>query len=266
MTLPAPVYIVSATRTPIGAFQGALSSVAAPRLGAVAIKAALEQGQGRPRRGRRGLHGQRALGRRGPGARAPGRHLRRHAPQGARHHGGQGLRLGPAGGHLRRQDDRPRRRRARGRGRHGVDVERPLLPVPGAHGLPHGQRQARRRDDPRRPVGSLRQLPHGQRRREVRARVQVHARGAGRVRQRELPQALAAQKEGLFAAEITPSRCRRRRATRSSSRATRARRTGKPDKFASLKPAFAKDGTITAANASSINDGASALVLASERP
>jgi acetyl-CoA C-acetyltransferase len=40
---------------------------------------------------------------------------------------------------------------------------------------------------------------------------------------------------------------------------------GKPEKFASLKPAFQKDGTITAANASSINDGASALVLASER-
>ena len=34
--------------------------------------------------------------------------------------------------------------------------------------------------------------------------------------------------------------------------------------LASLKPAFTKDGTITAANASSINDGASALVLASE--
>ena len=35
----------------------------------------------------------------------------------------------------------------------------------------------------------------------------------------------------------------------------------KIDKIPSLKPAFAKDGTITAANASSISDGASALVL-----
>ena len=40
---------------------------------------------------------------------------------------------------------------------------------------------------------------------------------------------------------------------------------GDPAKFAQLKPAFHKDGTITAANASSINDGASALVLASEK-
>jgi len=38
----------------------------------------------------------------------------------------------------------------------------------------------------------------------------------------------------------------------------------RPDKIPSLKPAFAKDGTITAANASSISDGAAALVLARE--
>lgn len=38
----------------------------------------------------------------------------------------------------------------------------------------------------------------------------------------------------------------------------------KPEKIPTLKPAFAKDGTITAANASSISDGASALVLMRE--
>lgn len=37
-----------------------------------------------------------------------------------------------------------------------------------------------------------------------------------------------------------------------------------PDKFGLLKPAFVKNGTITAANASKINDGAAALVLMSE--
>jgi acetyl-CoA C-acetyltransferase len=36
---------------------------------------------------------------------------------------------------------------------------------------------------------------------------------------------------------------------------------GKPDKIPGLKPAFKKDGTITAANASSISDGAAALVM-----
>jgi acetyl-CoA C-acetyltransferase len=36
---------------------------------------------------------------------------------------------------------------------------------------------------------------------------------------------------------------------------------GRPDKIPQLKPAFAKDGTITAATSSSISDGAAALVL-----
>jgi len=39
----------------------------------------------------------------------------------------------------------------------------------------------------------------------------------------------------------------------------------RPDKIPTLKPAFKKDGTVTAANASSISDGASALVLASAK-
>jgi acetyl-CoA C-acetyltransferase len=38
---------------------------------------------------------------------------------------------------------------------------------------------------------------------------------------------------------------------------------GKPDKISKLRTAFEKDGTITAANASSINDGAAALVIMS---
>jgi len=38
----------------------------------------------------------------------------------------------------------------------------------------------------------------------------------------------------------------------------------KPEKIPTLKPAFAKDGTITAANASSISDGAAALVVTKE--
>src|SRR6059058_6650480 len=42
------VVIVGAARTPIGAFQGSLSSLPAPRLGAVAIKAALERAGVKP--------------------------------------------------------------------------------------------------------------------------------------------------------------------------------------------------------------------------
>lgn len=42
------VYIVSAVRTPMGSFGGALSTVPAPRLGAVAIKAAIERAKVNP--------------------------------------------------------------------------------------------------------------------------------------------------------------------------------------------------------------------------
>lgn len=38
----------------------------------------------------------------------------------------------------------------------------------------------------------------------------------------------------------------------------------KPEKIPTLKPAFVKDGTVTAANASSISDGAAAMVMTSE--
>src|SRR5690349_6422351 len=43
-----PVFIVSATRTPIGAYLGSLSSLTAPQLGAIAIKAALERAKVAP--------------------------------------------------------------------------------------------------------------------------------------------------------------------------------------------------------------------------
>jgi acetyl-CoA C-acetyltransferase len=76
--------------------------------------------------------------------------------------------------------------------------------------------------------------------------------------------ALAAQKEGLFDAEIAPVSVAQRKGDPVVIRADEGPSKGDPSKFASLKPAFSKDGTVTAANASSINDGASALVLASE--
>jgi acetyl-CoA C-acetyltransferase len=77
--------------------------------------------------------------------------------------------------------------------------------------------------------------------------------------------AVAAQREGLFDAEIERVSVRQKKGDPLSVKADEGPSKGDPSKFASLKPAFAKDGTITAANASSINDGASALLLASEK-
>ncbi|MGH7269297.1 MAG: thiolase family protein, partial [Polyangiaceae bacterium] len=77
--------------------------------------------------------------------------------------------------------------------------------------------------------------------------------------------ALAAEREGLFNAEIEPVSVPSRKGDPQVVKIDEGPAKGDPSRFSSLKPAFAKDGTITAANASSINDGASALVLASEK-
>ena len=77
--------------------------------------------------------------------------------------------------------------------------------------------------------------------------------------------ALAAQKEGFFDAEIEAVKVPQRKGDPLLVKLDEGPAKGDPSKFAGLKPAFSKDGTITAANASSINDGAAALVLASEK-
>jgi acetyl-CoA C-acetyltransferase len=73
-----------------------------------------------------------------------------------------------------------------------------------------------------------------------------------------------AQREGAFKQEIAPVGVPQKKGDALVVSEDEGPPSGKPEKFASLRPAFQKDGTITAANASSINDGASALILASE--
>ena len=77
---------------------------------------------------------------------------------------------------------------------------------------------------------------------------------------RSLDRASAAIAGGGFADEIVAVEVKDRRGTHS---VTQDEQPGnaRPDKIPTLKPAFAKDGTITAANASSISDGAAALVM-----
>ncbi len=76
--------------------------------------------------------------------------------------------------------------------------------------------------------------------------------------------ALAAQQSGAFDAELTPVEVAQRKGPAVVVDRDEEPGRGVPEKFPNLRPAFTKEGTITAANASSVNDGASALVLASE--
>lgn len=76
-----------------------------------------------------------------------------------------------------------------------------------------------------------------------------------------LRRAQAAQNSGAFDREIVPVEIAARKGT-TTVRLDEQPARGDVAKIPTLKPAFAKDGTITAANASSISDGAAALVLA----
>lgn len=265
MTLPAPVYIVSATRTPIGSFQGSLASVAAPRLGAVAIKAALEKAKVAP-----DAIGEVFMGNvltAGVGQ-APARQAAIYA--GLPHKVpcttvgkvcGSGLQAVVFGAKTIALGDAD------------------LVVAGGMESMsnaPYYLFQARngyRMGDGKLVDGMIYDGlwdPYGN----------FHMGNAGELCARELKftreaqdefakdsfrKAQHAQKEGLFAAELTPVEVAQKKGDPTVVSSDEGPAGFRPDKMAALKPAFAKDGTITAANASSINDGASALVLASEK-
>ncbi|MBV9078563.1 MAG: acetyl-CoA C-acyltransferase, partial [Methylobacteriaceae bacterium] len=71
-----------------------------------------------------------------------------------------------------------------------------------------------------------------------------------------LSRAQAASRDGSFAREIVPITTKA-----GEIRLDEGPQKARPEKIPTLKPAFREDGTVTAANASSISDGAAALVL-----
>ena len=77
-----------------------------------------------------------------------------------------------------------------------------------------------------------------------------------------LDNALDAERSGAFEAEITAVSVHARTGEEIITRDEQPGRA-RPEKIPHLKPAFRKDGTVTAANSSSISDGAAALVLTS---
>lgn len=79
---------------------------------------------------------------------------------------------------------------------------------------------------------------------------------------KSLSNALSAQESGAFEGEIVPVTVRTRKGEVVQV-ADEQPKSARPEKIPTLKPAFRKDGTVTAANSSSISDGAAALVLAS---
>jgi len=75
----------------------------------------------------------------------------------------------------------------------------------------------------------------------------------------------AAQKAGKFKAEIAPIEIASKKGTVIFDADEYIRYGTTAETLGELKPAFAKDGTVTAGNASGLNDGAAAVMLMSER-
>jgi acetyl-CoA C-acetyltransferase len=94
--------------------------------------------------------------------------------------------------------------------------------------------------------------------------------GISRVEQDEFAarsqqKAEAAQKAGAFKDEITPVEILSRKGTVTFEADEYLRYDTTADSLGKLKPAFSKDGTVTAGNASGINDGAAAVMMMSAR-
>jgi acetyl-CoA C-acetyltransferase len=78
--------------------------------------------------------------------------------------------------------------------------------------------------------------------------------------------AIAAQEAGKFGAEIVPVEVQGRKGEVTRVEVDESpRRDSSPESLAKLKPSFKADGKVTAGNASPMNDGAAALVIASRR-
>lgn len=264
-SLPAPVYIASATRTPIGAFLGALSSLPAPRLGAIAIEAALERAKTSADKVDEVFMGnvlsagigqaparQAAIYAKIP-TRVPATTVSKVCGSGLQAilFGAKTIALGDAdivvAGGMESMSNAPyylTRARSGYRMGNGEIID----------GMIH--------DGLWDPYGNFHMGNAG----DKCAREYKFSREAqDEFAKESFRRAVAAQREGLFTAEIAPVSVPQKKGDALLVKDDEGPPAGKPDKFASLKPAFAKDGTITAANASSINDGASALVLASEK-
>jgi acetyl-CoA C-acetyltransferase len=101
----------------------------------------------------------------------------------------------------------------------------------------------------------------GQTAENIAARWQITREDQDRFAVASQNKAEAAQKSGKFAGEIAPVTIKGRKGDTVVDQDEYVRHGVTYDSIASLRPAFTKDGSVTAANASGINDGAAAIVL-----
>jgi acetyl-CoA C-acetyltransferase len=101
----------------------------------------------------------------------------------------------------------------------------------------------------------------GQTAENIAARWQITREDQDRFAVASQNRAEAAQKAGRFASEIAPVTVKGRKGDTVVDQDEYVRHGVTYESISGLRPAFTKDGTVTAANASGLNDGAAALVL-----
>lgn len=257
------VVIVGAARTALGAFQGALASLPGPRLGAVAIKAALERAGVAPEEVKTVFMGEVLQG--GVGQ-APARQAALYAglPKSVpcvtvNKVCGSGLEavidaarvvaLGEAdvvvAGGMESMSNAPYFSAAvRGGARMGNVELKDLMIHDGLWD----------------PYNDMHMGMCGE---KCAADFQLSRSAQDEYSRESTLRAQRAQASGAFKAEIAPVEIADRKGNKTVVDEDEGPKLARPDKIASLKPAFKKEGTVTAANASSINDGAAAVVLMS---
>ena len=262
--------ILSAARTPIGKFQGALAGVESSHLGAVAIRAAVERAGIAPAQIEEVLMGQviAAGARQAPARRAAiyaglppevgASSVNKACGSGLKAVmlAAQAIRAGDAGlvvaGGMENMSAAPYLVRAR-------------------QGFKYGHQQM---EDSLVTDGlwcSLEEWMMGEAAEFIADEYEVTREQMDEFALASHRKAIAAMDAGKFAAEITPVEIAGGRGLRSTGDATvvetdeAPRRDTSLEALARLKPAFQKDGKVTAGNAPGLNDGAAALVLASRR-
>jgi acetyl-CoA C-acetyltransferase len=257
---PSDIVIVSAVRTPVGSFNGALGGLAADELGAAAIKSALAKAHVAPGDVDEVILGQVLTGGQGQN---PARQAAMKAgiPQektafGVNQVCGSGL-------------------RAVALGMQQIATGDALVVVAGGQeSMSQAQHAAHIRGGTK--MGDLKlvdMMVHdglidafhgyhmGQTAENVAAQWQITRDIQDRFAVASQNKAEAAQKDGRFVEEIAPVTVATRKGDVVVSEDEYIRHGATLEAAAKLKPAFTKDGTVTAANASGLNDGAAVVVL-----
>jgi len=256
------IVIVSAARTPVGSFNGALSSVPAHELGAIAIKAALERAKVEGAEVDEVILGQILAAGHGQN---PARQAAMKAgiPQEATAWGlnqlcGSGLRAVAIGMQQIANGDAK------------------IIVAGGQESMSQAHHSAHLRNGTK--MGDMKFLDTmlrdglmdafhgyhmGNTAENVATKWQISRDEQDQFAVASQNKAEAAQKAGRFAAEITSVTIQSKKGDTIVDQDEYIRPGTTLDSLAKLKPAFSKEGTVTAGNASGINDGAAALVLMS---